>query len=78
MKISWQMLLLGILSIGLGYYLNTLANKRSNEKLIAAIKEELALMNQTKGRITNPLERTQIELQEAQLIGKLSCLENQL
>lgn len=78
MKISWQMIVLGILSIALGYYLNTLANRKSNEKLIAMIKAELETINQNKARTSDPALRAEISLKESELMGQLLCLENKL
>lgn len=78
MKFNAITIVFVILSLSIGYYLNTLANERNNKKLIAAFKAELEAINQTKTRTNNTLERAQIELKEAELRGKIACLESQL
>lgn len=50
MKISWQVVVLGIASLALGAWLNDIVYKRNNEKLLAQLKAELAAGNVAKAR----------------------------
>lgn len=72
---NWKMILLGIISIAIGAWINDYANKKNNERLIAAFKAELELYNNAKTRAT-PLERVEIEQQQQILEAKINLLEN--
>lgn len=62
-KISWWTLFFGAVGLAIGYYLNTLANR----KLLEDLKAELQNINQQEnlGRSTPELERRKYELEGA-------------
>lgn len=75
MKFDWKVVVFGIASLAIGYYLNQLANERNNEKLIAAFKAELEEYKNAKTRATTPLERVEIDQQQQILEAKINLLE---
>lgn len=74
MKTNWLTIVLVIASLAIGYYLNTVANERNNQKLIDAFKAELEALNQGK-RLANPSERIAIDQQQQILEAQISLLE---
>ena len=65
-----------VASLIIGYFLNDYANKKNNERLIAAFKAELDLLNQAKTRISNSTELISINQQEQILNAQINLLES--
>lgn len=75
MKPNVITVVLVIISLAIGYYLNTLANERNNKKLIAAFKAEFEAYNLAKGRV-GPAERLAIDRQQEIIQAKINLLES--
>lgn len=75
MKPNIVTVILVIVSLGIGYYLNTLANERNNKKLIAAFKAELELLNLTKLGASSS-GRIAIEQQQEIIQAQINLLES--
>lgn len=74
MKFNYITVILVIASLAIGYYLNTLANERNNQKLIALFKAELEAMNNAKQRAT-PIEQMEISKNQEIIQAKIDLLE---
>lgn len=74
MKVNVLTIVLVVASLAIGYYLNTVANERNNQKLIDAFKAQLDTLNQGK-RVASPSEQLRIDQQQQILKAQINLLE---
>jgi len=77
MKINGLVILLGVLSIAFGAFLNDRIYKNNNEKLLAQLKSELALQNQTKSRVSGE-DKINAEVRTRELEAQIRLVQRQL
>ena len=51
--LNWKTVILVIVSLAIGFYLNTLANNIANKKLLEQLKAELALLKSSRLKNTD-------------------------
>lgn len=76
MKVNiWLSVLFAAITLGIGYYLNKLANAKSNEMLLAELKKELAALQIQQATSRTSGEVVEIEKQKAQVQSQIQLLE---
>ena len=71
MKINWLTLFFAAITLGIGYYLNKLANERNNAILLEQLKAELeSLKNQPQtSRVADQQKQIEAQISLLQLIS---------
>lgn len=72
---NWKTILVGVLGLAIGAYLNYVVNKRTNEELLQALKEELDQL-QLKANVSRVSSDEQNRIQSLQ--AQIFLLENKL
>lgn len=75
LKVNKWTVLLAIVSLSAGFFLNWLANNIANKKLLEQIKAEIAIINQKQrqGR-TSPEESVLLERRKSELEAQINIL----
>jgi len=74
---STTTIVIGVLSLVIGAYLNDLVYRRNNEKLLASLKLELALQNQNKARVSGE-DKASAEMRTREIEAQIRLVQKQL
>lgn len=70
-----KVIILGIISIAIGAWLNDYSTRKNNEKLLAAFKAELEAYNKAK-QVASPTQRIAIDQKQEILQAQINLLES--